>query len=79
MTINIIVQRVKKLAEQYKVAIQQQLNTTKTDENFFIYQESVIEAYLLGSISREQALKTLSPATIEEVEYQREALKRDVY
>jgi hypothetical protein len=36
MTINIIDQRVKKLAEQYKVAIQQQLNTTKTDENFFI-------------------------------------------
>jgi hypothetical protein len=43
-----------------------------------IYQESVIEAYLLGSISREQALKTLGTTTLKEVEYQREALKRDV-
>ncbi|TGO02882.1 hypothetical protein PN36_17290 [Candidatus Thiomargarita nelsonii] len=43
-----------------------------------IYQESVIEAYLLGGISREQALKTLGTATLKEVEYQREALKRDV-
>jgi hypothetical protein len=43
-----------------------------------LYQEAMIEAYLLGNISREQALKTLGFATLEEVEFQRDALKRDV-
>ena len=41
-------------------------------------QEAMIEAYLLGNISRDQALKTLGSATLEEVEFQRDALKRDV-
>ncbi|MEK8020191.1 MAG: hypothetical protein VSS75_025245 [Candidatus Parabeggiatoa sp.] len=43
-----------------------------------LYQEAITEAYLLGTISREQALKTLGTDTLEEIEYQRDALKRDV-
>jgi hypothetical protein len=38
----------------------------------------MIEAYLLGNIYREQALKTLGSTTLEDVEFQRDALKRDV-
>ena len=43
-----------------------------------LYQEAMIEAYLLGNIYREKALKTLGSATLEDVEFQRDALKRDV-
>lgn len=43
-----------------------------------LYQEAMTEAYLLGTISRTQALKTLGTDTLEEIEYQRDALKRDV-
>ena len=43
-----------------------------------LYRDTVIEAYLSGSISREHALKELGPGTLEEVEYQRDALKGDV-
>jgi len=43
-----------------------------------LYQEAITEAYLLGTISREQALKTLGTDTLEEIEYQRDALKHDV-
>ena len=45
---------------------------------YLLYQEAMTAAYLLGTISREQALKTLGTDTLEEIEYQREALKRDV-
>ena len=43
-----------------------------------LYREALIEAYLLGRISRQEALKRLGPETLEEIEYQRDALKRDV-
>ncbi len=43
-----------------------------------LYREAVIEAYLLGQVSREDALAQLGPDALEEIEYQRDALKRDV-
>lgn len=43
-----------------------------------LYRETLIEAYLLGRIDREVALRTLGPEQLEEVERQREALRRDV-
>jgi len=43
-----------------------------------LYRDAVIEAYLLGSISREHALKELGPEMLDEIEVQRDALKRDV-
>ena len=43
-----------------------------------LYLQAMTEAYLLGTISREQALKTLGTDTLEEIEYQRDALKHDV-
>ena len=43
-----------------------------------LYREVLIEAYLMGRISRQEALKQLGPEALEEVEYQRDALKCDV-
>ncbi|MDY7041643.1 MAG: hypothetical protein SVX38_12350 [Chloroflexota bacterium] len=43
-----------------------------------LYREALIEAYLMGHISRQEILKQLGPETLEEVEYQRNALKSDV-
>ena len=43
-----------------------------------LYREALIEAYLGGRISREDALKQLGPEMLEEIEYQRDTLKRDV-
>ena len=43
-----------------------------------LYREVLIEAYLLGQISREVVLKELGPEQLEEIEYQRDALQRDV-
>lgn len=43
-----------------------------------LYRETLIQAYLLGQVSREMALRELGPEQLEEVEYQRDALKRDV-
>ena len=43
-----------------------------------LYRDTLIEAYLTGSISRDTVLKELGPETLEEVEYQRDALKHDV-
>ena len=43
-----------------------------------LYWETLIEAYLLGQVPREQALKELGAERLAEVEYQRDALKRDV-
>ena len=40
--------------------------------------DTMMEGYLLGTVSREQAPNTLGMETIKEVEYQREALKHDV-
>jgi hypothetical protein len=43
-----------------------------------LYRDTIIEAYLSGSISRKHALKELGTGALEEVEYQRDALKGDV-
>ncbi len=42
-----------------------------------LYRESLVEAYLLGKASRETLLKELGSQQLEEIEYQRDALKRD--
>ncbi len=49
----------------------------ETDSDFS-NQEVIIEAYLLGKISRDEALKALGVEKLEEIEYQRDALIRDV-
>jgi hypothetical protein len=43
-----------------------------------LYQEVLIEAYLLGQVPRETVLKELGLERLEEIEYQRDALQRDV-
>ena len=43
-----------------------------------LYRETLIEAYLTGQVAREMVLKELGPEELEEIEYQRNALKRDV-
>jgi hypothetical protein len=43
-----------------------------------LYREVLIEAYLLGRVSRETVLKELGPEQLEEIEYQRDALQRDM-
>jgi hypothetical protein len=43
-----------------------------------LYREALIEAYLLGKVSREIVLKELGPECLADVEYQRDALRRDV-
>jgi hypothetical protein len=43
-----------------------------------LYRETLIEGYLMGQIPRPTALKALGPETLEEIEYQRDALQRDV-
>jgi len=43
-----------------------------------LYREAIIEAYLLGRMTREHALKELGAEELEAIEYQRDALRRDV-
>jgi hypothetical protein len=43
-----------------------------------LYRESLIKAYLLGQITRENALKELGAEVLEAIEYQRDVLRRDV-
>ncbi len=43
-----------------------------------LYQEALIQAYLLGKVSREKVWQELGEERLEEIEYQRDALKRDV-
>jgi hypothetical protein len=43
-----------------------------------MYHDALIEAYLSGTISHDQAMKELGSDTLEEVIYQREVIKRDV-
>ena len=43
-----------------------------------LYREALVEAYLLGRVKRERALKELGPERLKEVEQQRNALRRDV-
>ena len=43
-----------------------------------LYREALIEAYLIGRVPRAMALKAVGPEVFEEIEYQRDALQRDV-
>jgi len=43
-----------------------------------LYREALIEAYLMGRIPRQEAAEHLGPDALEENEYQRDALQRDV-
>lgn len=43
-----------------------------------LYREALLEAYLLQRIPREQILQELGLEQLEELEYQRDALARDV-
>lgn len=43
-----------------------------------IYQEAVTEDYLAGKISRDYALKELGLEKLMEIEFQREAIKKDI-
>jgi hypothetical protein len=43
-----------------------------------LYQRTLIEAYLLGEIPRERVVEAIGPDELEEVEYQRDAIQRDV-
>ena len=43
-----------------------------------LYQEALIEAYLLGKVERETALAELGPDKLEEVDYERDSVARDV-
>jgi transcription initiation factor IIE alpha subunit len=43
-----------------------------------LYQEALTEAFLMGKVSHETALRELGPDRLAEVEYQRDALQRDV-
>jgi hypothetical protein len=43
-----------------------------------LYQEALIEAYLLGQTPRKTLLKELGAERLEEIEYQRDVLQRDV-
>lgn len=43
-----------------------------------LYQETLIQAYLLGQVSRELVLQTIGQAQLTEIEYQRAMLQRDI-
>jgi hypothetical protein len=43
-----------------------------------LYREALIEAYLLGRISRDAVSRALTPNDLREIEVQRDALRRDV-
>jgi hypothetical protein len=43
-----------------------------------LYQEALVEAYLLGKVTRETALRDLGSEQLADVEYQRDVLRRDV-
>lgn len=43
-----------------------------------LYREALIEAYLAGECSREEAVRELGSEVVEEVEFRRDATRRDV-
>jgi hypothetical protein len=43
-----------------------------------LYQEALVEAYLLGQVSREIILKELGLEKLQEIEYQRDSFQRDI-
>lgn len=44
----------------------------------FLYREKLIEAFLAGKVPREEALRHLGLKELTDIEYQRDALRRDV-
>lgn len=54
------------------------LRVAMQDEKLPPDREALIEAYLLGEISRETALRVLDAEQLEEIDYQDEVLRRDV-
>ncbi len=43
-----------------------------------LYRETLIEAYLMGKVSREAFVQEIGLEEVEEIEYQREALNQDI-
>jgi len=43
-----------------------------------LYREALVEEYLLGRVPREAVLRELGPERVEEIEYHRDTLRRDV-
>jgi hypothetical protein len=43
-----------------------------------LYREALVEEYLLGRVPRETVLREFGPERVEEIEYRRDALRRDV-
>lgn len=43
-----------------------------------LYRDALIEAYLLGRLGRERLVAELGAAAVNEIEYQRQSLERDV-
>jgi hypothetical protein len=43
-----------------------------------LYQETLVEAYLLGRVTREKLLAEIGPDHLAEIESQRDALRHDV-
>jgi hypothetical protein len=43
-----------------------------------LYREALIKAYLADELPRDEALRILGSDTLEEIEYQRDAFRRDV-
>ena len=43
-----------------------------------LYQEALVEEYLLGRVPRETVLRELGPERVGEIEYRRDTLRRDI-
>lgn len=43
-----------------------------------LYEETLIEEFLLGRVAREAVLQALGPERLDEIEYQRNVLQREV-
>lgn len=43
-----------------------------------LYEEALTEAYLMGNVPRETVLKELGPERLTSIEYQRDAIRRDI-
>jgi len=43
-----------------------------------LYEEALVEEFLLGRVAREAVLQALGPERLDEIEYQRNVLQREV-
>lgn len=43
-----------------------------------LYHEALLEAYLLGRVPRETVLQEFGPERVDEIEYRRDTMKKDV-